>query len=346
MDVYYQNICIHPAYPESHPVATIRLLFYNIIHLVEKRGSIMIELAAIATEQRNPHSKNIDQVSTEEMVRIINREDHRAASAVEAIIPDIARAIDLISHHLHEGGRLFYAGSGTSGRLGVLDAAECPPTYSTDPDLVQGLIAGGESAMFRAHEGAEDDENLGKKDLLDKGLTKKDVVVGLSASGRTPYVIGALTCARQCGAAAIAVDCSPHSPLGACADIDLCAVTGPEVITGSTRMKAGTAQKMILNMLSTGTMIRLGKVYGNLMVDVKATNHKLEERARRIVMEAAGCSRDEAIRALAQSKGQAKPAIVMLLLHISYEEAQEKLQTADGFISKVLSAQSAAKGTI
>ena len=305
----------------------------------------MIELAAIATEQRNPRSRHIDQVSTEEMVRIINREDHLAASAVEAIIPDIAKAIDLISRHLHDGGRLFYVGSGTSGRLGVLDAAECPPTYSTDPDLVQGLIAGGESAMFRAREGAEDDESLGKKDLFDKCLTEKDVVVGLSASGRTPYVIGALTFARQRGAAAIAIDCSPHSPVGACSDIDLCVMTGPEVITGSTRMKAGTAQKMILNMLSTGTMIRLGKVYGNLMVDVKATNHKLEERARRIVMTASGCSRDEAIRALAQSKGQAKPAIVMLLLHISYEEAQKKLQAADGFISRTLTTTSTEKGT-
>ena len=301
----------------------------------------MIELAAIATEQRNPQQA-YRSGPTEEMVRIINREDHLAASAVEAIIPDIAKAIDLISGHLHDGGRLFYVGSGTSGRLGVLDAAECPPTYSTGPDLVQGLIAGGESAMFRAREGAEDDESLGKKDLLDKGLTEKDVVVGLSASGRTPYVIGVCASSARC-----CYDCHRLFSPFSCRSLQRYRSMRDDRTGSHYRIylnESRTAQKMILNMLSTGTMIRLGKVYGNLMVDVKATNHKLEERARRIVMTASGCSRDEAIRALGQSKGQAKPAIVMLLLHISYEEAQKRLQAADGFISRTLTTASTEKG--
>ena len=256
----------------------------------------MINLETLATEQRNSHSQHIDSVSTEDMLRIINDEDHKVADAVGAIIPDIAKAVDTIADRLRHGGRLFYMGSGTSGRLGILDAVECPPTYSTDPERIQGLIAGGYEAIFRAKEGAEDSPELGRQDLIAKNLTDDDVVVGLSASGRTPYVVGGLTYAASVGAATIAIDCSPHSAIGACADIDLCAVVGPEVVTGSTRMKAGTAQKMIANMLSTGAMIRLGKVYGNLMVDVKSSNQKLEERARRIVMTATGCRSATAAR--------------------------------------------------
>lgn len=296
----------------------------------------MIELEKLATEQRNPLSQQIDRVSTEEMLRIINAEDRKVAAAVGAIIPDIAKAVDLIAAHLSKGGRLFYLGSGTSGRLGILDAVECPPTYSTDPDLVQGLIAGGYDAIFRAQEGAEDSPELGKKDLQAKKLTAADVVVGLSASGRTPYVIGALTYAKEQGAATIAIDCSPHSAIGQCASLDLCAQVGPEVVTGSTRMKAGTAQKLILNMLSTGAMIKLGKVYGNLMVDVKSSNHKLEERARRIVMTATGCSRAEAVAALQESQGKAKTAIVMILLHVSAAQAAKKLAAAHGYVADAL----------
>ena len=296
----------------------------------------MINLETLATEQRNSHSQHIDSVSTEDMLRIINDEDHKVADAVGAIIPDIAKAVDTIADRLRHGGRLFYMGSGTSGRLGILDAVECPPTYSTDPERIQGLIAGGYEAIFRAKEGAEDSPELGRQDLIAKNLTDDDVVVGLSASGRTPYVVGGLTYAASVGAATIAIDCSPHSAISACADIDLCAVVGPEVVTGSTRMKAGTAQKMIANMLSTGAMIRLGKVYGNLMVDVKSSNQKLEERARRIVMTATGCNRQEAVKALAESQGRAKTAIVMILLNLPAKEAKDRLAAAQGYVAAVL----------
>lgn len=296
----------------------------------------MIELDKLATEQRNPSSQQIDRVSTTEMLTIINHEDQKVALAVEKIIPQIAQAVELIAARLKQGGRLFYLGSGTSGRLGILDAVECPPTYSTDPELVQGLIAGGYEAIFRAKEGAEDSPELGEKDLREKKLTAHDVVCGLSASGRTPYVLGALTYAKSIGAATIAIDCSPNSAIGQCASLDLCALVGPEVVTGSTRMKAGTAQKLILNMLSTGTMIKLGKVYGNLMVDVKSSNHKLEERARRIVMTATGCRRDEAIQALQESQGRAKTAIVMLLAGIDATAAEKRLSAAHGYTAAAL----------
>lgn len=296
----------------------------------------MISLDTLATEQRNDNSKHIDKVSTEELVRIMNAEDQHVAAAIAKIIPDIARAIDVITARLRQGGRLFYMGSGTSGRLGILDAVECPPTYSTDPSLVQGLIAGGYDAIFKAKEGAEDSEELGRNDLQAHDVTAQDVVVGLSASGRTPYVIGGLVYAELVGAATIAIDCSPNSPIGDCAEIDLCALVGPEVVTGSTRLKAGTAQKMILNMLSTGTMIKLGKVYGNLMVDVKSSNQKLAERARRIVMTATGCTRTEAIEALAACDGKAKTAIVMILLHVSAKDAEKALEKAQGYVAKAL----------
>ena len=296
----------------------------------------MISLDTIATEQRNPASSHIDQLSTLDLIRLINKEDQGVAPAVGAIAEEIAQAVDIITARVSQGGRLFYIGSGTSGRLGILDAVECPPTYSTDPSLVQGIIAGGPSAVFRAKEGAEDDSQAGAADLAAHDLTSRDVVVGISASGRTPYVVGALQYARSVGAAAISVSCSPDSPISRQADLDLCALVGPEVVTGSTRMKAGTAQKLILNMLSTGTMIRLGKVYGNLMVDVHASNQKLTERARRIVMTASGCSRNEAIEALAQCHGQAKTAIVMMLLSLTAADAARALKAADGRIATVL----------
>lgn len=296
----------------------------------------MIDLHSIATEQRNEQTRHIDRLSTLDMIRLINEEDKKAALAVGAIAPAIADAVDLIAGRLRQGGRLFYIGSGTSGRLGILDAVECPPTYSTDPDMVQGLIAGGYEAIFRAKEGAEDSQDMGRADLAAKAVTAKDVVVGLSASGRTPYVLGGLQYAASVGAATISIDCSPQAPIAQYAQIDLCALVGPEVITGSTRMKAGTAQKMILNMLSTGAMIQLGKVYGNLMVDVKASNEKLRERACRIVMTAAQCGRSEAEQALRQCRGQAKTAIVMLRLRLSASEAEQCLAAHGGYISRVL----------
>ena len=296
----------------------------------------MIELEKLATEERNDRSRKIDTVSTLEIANIINIEDKGIAYVIEDILPQIAAAIDVIATRLRQGGRLFYMGSGTSGRLGILDAVECPPTYSTDPELIQGLIAGGYEAIFKAKEGAEDSEELGEQDLKNKLLTAADIVVGLSASGRTPYVVGGLRYAGSVGAATISICCSENSRIAHYSQIDLCALVGPEVITGSTRMKAGTAQKMILNILSTGTMIKLGKVYGNLMVDVKSSNEKLKERARRIVMEATGCDRDTAIRALNETGGKAKPAIIVVILKISAAEAEEKLTRYQGYISRVL----------
>ena len=278
----------------------------------------------------------IDELSTLDMLTIINEEDQQVPRAVGKILPQIAEAVDVTAEHLSRGGRLFYMGAGTSGRLGVLDAAECPPTYGTDPALVQGLIAGGESAMFRAKEGAEDSEELGARDLQEHGFTDLDVLVGIAASGRTPYVIGGLKFAAQQGAPTIALACTENAEIAALADIALTPVTGPEVITGSTRMKAGTAQKLVLNMLSTGVMIRLGKVYGNLMVDVRASNEKLVERAHRIVMEATGCSREEAAAALADANGHAKLAILMLLAGCSASEGIEKLRETHGRLKEAL----------
>lgn len=272
----------------------------------------MINLDKIATEQRNKNSAHIDKVSTFDMVKIINEEDKKVAIAVEQILPQIAGAVEMISLRLAKGGRLIYIGSGTSGRLGVLDAAECPPTYSAAPEMVQGLISGGQAAMFVAQEGAEDSEVLGQEDLQKISLTSKDVVVGLTASGRTPYVAGGLRYAQSVGAATICVTCTTEPYVAAWADISLEALVGPEVVTGSTRMKAGTAQKLILNMLSTGAMIKLGKVYGNLMVDVKASNKKLEERAVRIVMTLTGCTREIAQTTLSKCEGKARAAIDFL----------------------------------
>ena len=296
----------------------------------------MIKLDNLLTEKRNENSKNIDTVTTLEMVHIINEEDKKVAPAIEAIAPAIASAIDVISERLSNGGKLFYIGSGTSGRLGILDAVECPPTYSTDPSLVQGIIAGGTNAIFKAQEGAEDSDSQAALDLSKQNFSKKDVLVGLTASGRTPYVIGAMKYAKEQGATTISLSCTPQAQIDQFADIRLNALVGPEVVTGSTRMKAGTAQKLILNMLSTGAMIKLGKVYGNLMVDVKSSNQKLEERARRIVMEATGCDRDAAIDTLKETEGSCKLAIFMILSGLPLVVAKAKLQAANGFIARAL----------
>ena len=295
-----------------------------------------MDLSRLTTERRNPASAHIDSCTTLEMVTIMQQEDSKIASAIEKILPEIARAIDATSQRLENGGRLFYLGAGASGRLGILDASECPPTYGTDPELVQGLIAGGIPAIFRAQEGAEDNPGLAVHDLKEHGFSAKDVLVGIAASGRTPYVIGGLKYARELGALTIALACSEHAEIAALADIALTPVTGPEVVTGSTRMKAGTAQKLVLNMLSTGTMIKLGKVYGNLMVDVKASNKKLEERAIRIVMEGSGCERTEAEKALKGADGHAKLAILMVVADVSASEGKALLERTSGHLAAAI----------
>ena len=295
-----------------------------------------MDLSRLTTERRNPASAHIDSCTTLEMVTIMQQEDSKIASAIEKILPEIARAIDATSQRLENGGRLFYLGAGTSGRLGILDASECPPTYGTDPELVQGLIAGGIPAIFRAQEGAEDNPGLAVHDLKEHGFSAKDVLVGIAASGRTPYVIGGLKYARELGALTIALACSEHAEIAALADIALTPVTGPEVVTGSTRMKAGTAQKLVLNMLSTGTMIKLGKGYGNLMVDVKASNKKLEERAIRIVMEGSGCERTEAEKALKGADGHAKLAILMVVAGVSASEGKALLERTSGHLAAAI----------
>lgn len=295
-----------------------------------------IDLSRIATEQRNPDTMHIDELSTLEMVRTINREDKKVAEAVERVLPQIAKAVDMIAERLHEGGRLIYCGCGTSGRLGILDAVECPPTYSVEPELVQGMIAGGYPAIFKAVEGAEDDRQLGEEDLKALGLTDKDVLCGLAASGRTPYVLGAMAYAKAVGAAVIAVTCCAGSQIDQAADIGIAPMPGPEVVTGSTRMKSGTAQKMVLNMLSTGAMIKLGKVYGNLMVDVKPSNEKLIRRCVSIVRQAAEVDEQEAVAALEACGYSCKTAIVMLLCGTDAAHAAELLRAADGRIARAI----------
>lgn len=295
-----------------------------------------LDLRRIATEQRNPRTAHIDELPTIEMVRLINSEDKKVAEAVELVCPQIAEAIDLIYSRLRDGGRLVYCGCGTSGRLGVLDAVECPPTYSVDPDFVRGIIAGGYSAVFKAVEGAEDKRELGEQELRDAGFGTKDVLVGIAASGRTPYVLGAMEYARSIGAAVIGLTCCPGSEIDRIADVGIAPAPGPEVITGSTRMKSGTAQKMVLNMLSTGTMIKLGKVYGNLMVDVKASNEKLRERCVRIVRQATGAEDAAARAALIETNYACKPAIVMLLLGVDKTGAETLLTRANGRVAAAL----------
>lgn len=296
----------------------------------------MVELSFIPTEQRNAASAHIDTLSTLEMVRLINREDQKVALAVEKEAAHIADAIDLIYSKISAGGRLIYCGAGTSGRLGILDAAECPPTFSTDPEMVRCVMAGGESAIMQAAEGAEDDTGLGKTDLEKIGFTAKDVLVGLSASGRTPYVMGAVAYARAQGASVVAVTCCPGSEIDRAADVGIAPAPGPEVVTGSTRMKSGTAQKMVLNMLSTCTMIRMGKVYSNLMVDVKPSNEKLFQRCVFIVRSAVNCDEDTARAALEQCNYNAKTAIVMILCACGADEAARRLEAARGRIADVM----------
>ncbi|MCY3780966.1 MAG: N-acetylmuramic acid 6-phosphate etherase [Chloroflexi bacterium] len=284
----------------------------------------------LRTESVNSDSRHIDKLSTGEILNMINAEDAKVAPAVGAALPQIALAVDAIVGTLQDGGRLFYVGAGTSGRLGILDAVECVPTFSASPDLVQGIIAGGSRALTQSVEGAEDDPAGAERDLQARGLRASDVVCGIAASGRTPYVIGALQTARKLGARTIAIACNPDSPIAELAEIGISVDLGPEVISGSTRMKAGSAQKMILNMLSTATMIRLGKVYGNLMVDVKVTNQKLMGRALRLVQSLGDVDEARARQLLDLADLEVKTAIVMGRKAVSAEQARHQLNRADG----------------
>jgi N-acetylmuramic acid 6-phosphate etherase len=293
-------------------------------------------LENLLTEQSNPASASLDVLPTEEVLRIINAEDARVAAAVEQEIPEIARAVAAIVAAIEKGGRLFYIGAGTSGRLGVLDASEIPPTFSAPPTMVQGIMAGGEAALSRATETSEDDPSIGAGDLLSRGFTGSDVLVGIAASGRTPYVLGAVAEARRMGAVTIGISCTPESELARAVDIAITPLVGPEVIAGSTRMKAGTAQKLVLNMLSTGACVRLGYVYGNLMVNVQPKNRKLADRARRIVAQAAGVSYERAGELLAESGSNVRTGIVMAKAGVGREEAERRLAAAGGRISKAL----------
>lgn len=295
-----------------------------------------MNLGALISESRNPATMELDKLSTLAMLTCINDEDRKVPEAIRLVLPAIAQAVDLAAEALKQGGRLIYMGAGTSGRLGVLDASECPPTFGVPHGMVIGLIAGGPGALLKAVEGAEDDMALGMRDLQDLNLTATDMVVGLAASGRTPYVIGALRYARQLGCPTAAISCNPDSPIAQEAQVAISPVVGPEALTGSTRMKSGTAQKLVLNMLSTGAMVRLGKVYQNLMVDVKATNVKLVDRACRIVVEATGASRAEAENALSQTEFEVKPAILMILKGVSAEQARQDLQQHQGYLRAAL----------
>lgn len=288
------------------------------------------------TESRNLRTQQIDRLSTLEILEVINDEDASIAGVIRRLLPEIAQAVDVITAQFRLGGRLIYAGAGTSGRLGVLDAVECQPTFSTPPEMVQALLAGGDPALTQAVEGAEDRYEGGKTDFWTLNPTPDDVVVGIAASGTTPYVLGVLDAANQIGTKTIAIACNTPAPILDRASIKIAALVGPEVITGSTRMKAGTAQKMILNMLSTASMIKLGKVYGNLMVDVRVTNQKLANRARGIVAEVVGLGQDEAARLLQLSNNEVKTAIVVGLLNISVEEARQRLSENRGMLRNVI----------
>ena len=293
-------------------------------------------LSHLSTEQINQQTRDIDTMSSLEIATLMNAQDAQVLLAVQKALPQIARAIDGITERIQNGGRLFYIGAGTSGRLGVLDASECPPTFNVSPELVVGVIAGGDSALRKSSESSEDSEEGGKKDLAAHGLCKKDALVAISASGYAPYCCGALKYGNELGTLTIALSCNEHAPFSSLAEIAIEAPTGAEVVSGSTRLKAGTATKMILNMLSTGTMIRLGKTYQNLMVDVRATNAKLRERAVRLTVTAAGVSREKAEEALAQANGRVKTAIVMLRCGLDAGEAEQALNAENGYVRRVL----------
>ncbi|MCZ8542864.1 N-acetylmuramic acid 6-phosphate etherase [Mesorhizobium qingshengii] len=298
---------------------------------------LMSELDRLVSEGRNPRTMDIDLLPTIDVLRKINDEDRAVPTAVEKVLPDIAAAVDRIVLAFQKGARLVYMGAGTSGRLGVLDASECPPTFGVPEGMVVGLIAGGPDALVRSTEGAEDDPKRGAKVLQEIGLTADDVVVGIAVSGRTPYVIGGLNYARQVGATTVALSCNPASTIAGIADIAISPVVGPEVLTGSTRLKSGTAQKLVLNMLTTASMIRIGKSYQNLMVDLNPSNKKLVARAIRIVMQTTGCAPQQAKQVLAQTGNDVKLAILVTITGMGVEEARAALGKAGGFLRKAIS---------
>nr|WP_321382263.1 N-acetylmuramic acid 6-phosphate etherase [uncultured Vibrio sp.] len=298
--------------------------------------ALIAALSQLVSEGRNPETMDIDLLPSLDIVQRINQQDKQVPLAVEKVLPEIALAVDKITAAFKAGGRLVYMGAGTSGRLGVLDASECPPTFGVSDKMVIGLIAGGPEAILKAKEGAEDSPLLGEQDLKNINFNKSDVVVGIAASGRTPYVIGGLEYANEIGATTVALSCNPDSPIADIADIAISPVVGPEALTGSTRLKSGTAQKLVLNMLTTASMIRIGKSYQNLMVDVKATNDKLVARAARIVMQATDCSKDQATTVLKQTDYEVKLAILMILTDLDIDSARQQLAHQDGFLRKAV----------
>jgi len=295
-----------------------------------------IDLTKLVTENRNPESENIDMLSTYDMLKVINNEDKKVALAVEKTLPEIALAVDAAANAFQNGGRLIYCGAGTSGRLGILDASECPPTFGVSANQVVGLIAGGHQAILQAVENAEDNRELAIKDVQSINFNKHDVLVGIAASGRTPYVLAAMEYALSQGAIVASISCNHNSPMGTLASISITPVVGPEIVTGSSRMKAGSAQKLVLNMISTGAMIRSGKVFGNLMVDVQATNSKLLVRQKNIVIEATGCDEIQAETALNKANNHCKTAILMLLTGLDADSASQQLEKHQGFIRLAL----------
>ncbi len=304
---------------------------------MEGNRKVFEEIKNLLTEQRNPNSMDIDSKDTIEILQIINNEDKKVPYVVEKEIPYIAQAVEFVVESFKKGGRLLYFGAGTSGRLGIVDAAECPPTFGTPPEMVQAFIAGGREAVFVAQEGAEDKEENGANDVVKANVGPLDTVVGIAASRRTPYVVGAVKKAKELGAKTVFITCNPRSEFNIKeVDVAICPEVGPEVIMGSTRMKSGTAQKLVLNMITTTAMIRIGKVYENLMIDLQMTNQKLVERSKRIVMIITGVSYEEAEMYLKEARGNVKTALVMILENVSYDEAVRRLKLSDGFVRKAI----------
>ena len=295
-----------------------------------------LNLKNMSTETRNQNTMNLDIMSPLEVVTVMNQEDAKVPAAITPALPNIAQCVTWAIESIEAGGRIIYMGAGTSGRLGVLDAVECPPTFGVAPEVVVGLIAGGEKAFVKAVEGAEDSRELGRQDLIDMNLQKRDIVIGIAASGRTPYVLGGLAYAQEMGCHTVGISCNPGSAVGAAAELAIEVVPGPECLTGSTRLKSGTCQKLILNMISTATMVGCGKAYQNLMVDVMQTNEKLVVRAQNIVMEATGCDRETAAEKIAIAGGNAKTAITMILADCGLEEAKERLARAKGHVREAI----------
>ena len=295
-----------------------------------------LNLKNMSTETRNQNTMNLDIMTPLEVVTVMNQEDAKVPAAITPALPNIAQCVTWAIESIENGGRIIYMGAGTSGRLGVLDAVECPPTFGVAPEVVVGLIAGGEKAFVKAVEGAEDSRELGRQDLVDINLTKTDIVIGIAASGRTPYVLGGLAYAKEVGCHTVGISCNPGSAVGAAAELAIEVVPGPECLTGSTRLKSGTCQKLILNMISTATMVGCGKAYQNLMVDVMQTNEKLVVRAQNIVMEATGCDRETAAEKIGIAGGNAKTAITMILADCGVEEARERLAKAKGHVREAI----------